>query len=87
MRPRGFSTALLLASVAGIVMMATGALDVRVSLRENAANAIDLFNSDEDSKDGKSEQCPHGGCSSLLAPTIIGPIRPKTIVSSVPIPT
>ena len=48
MKARGFSNTLLLASVAGILMMASGALDVRVSLRENAANAIDLFRSDDD---------------------------------------
>ena len=51
MRARGFSTTLLLGSVAGILMMASGALDVRVSLKDNAARAIDLFRSDDESSD------------------------------------
>ena len=43
MTPRRMGSALLLALVALVLLVASGALDIRVSWRDNAAEAIDLF--------------------------------------------
>ena len=51
MNARRFSTLLLLGSIAGILMIASGALDVRVQLKHNNAGAFDLFRGDDEEKE------------------------------------
>jgi serine protease Do len=50
MKSRRISTILLVVSIAGILTIAAGALDVRVHLKHNDANAFDLFGSSDDEK-------------------------------------
>jgi len=48
MTARRVSTLLLLASIAGILMIASGVLDVRIQVADNSAGALNLFGSDDD---------------------------------------
>jgi serine protease Do len=52
MNARRFSTLLLLGSAAGILVIASGVLDVRIQIEDNAAGALDLFG------DGDDEESP-----------------------------
>ena len=53
MTVRGFTSALLLGSIALLVLVATGTLDVQVRWRQNEAHALDLFGSDDEEESGE----------------------------------
>jgi serine protease Do len=55
---RRFGTILLLLSVAAALLVASGAIDVRIGWRTNVAEAIDLFGGDDEPKAGGRDDAP-----------------------------